>query len=247
MKSRKPSEQKSKGLELMNEGLWDAEIARRLGVSRQIVGVWRVEAGLPSDGPGRKPLPDAASAVAEYRAWRSMVARCCSSSCAAYPYYGGRGIKVCDRWRESFSAFLADMGRRPSEQHSIDRINNDGNYEPGNCRWATWTEQARNRRSNVLIEHNGETLPLVVWAERCGMRPSALAMRLSYGWTIERMLSEPLRGRLSDVQVREIRRRCAEGEPKSEVARDFGVSLSTVYKIVAREIWVNVSDAPEAP
>lgn len=88
----------------------------------------------------------------EYARWVGMIRRCYSANNPAYKYYGGRGIAVCARWLESFPNFVADMGPRPSAKHSIDRINNDGNYEPGNCRWATASEQARNKRrkSNKL-------------------------------------------------------------------------------------------------
>ena len=85
--------------------------------------------------------------VTEYTIWAGMKDRCYRPRNHKYPRYGGRGISVCDRWRDSFEAFLADMGRRPSRGHSIDRINNDGNYEPGNCRWATAIEQVHNRGS----------------------------------------------------------------------------------------------------
>lgn len=82
----------------------------------------------------------------EYTAWSNIVARCTNPGAQAWANYGGRGITVCERWRADFTAFLADVGPRPSRAHSIDRINNDGHYEPGNVRWATRDVQARNRR-----------------------------------------------------------------------------------------------------
>jgi hypothetical protein len=91
------------------------------------------------------------SMTAEYRTWLGMKRRCTDKRCKDYPNWGGRGIKVCDRWAFSFESFFADMGPRPAE-HTIDRINPNGNYEPGNCRWATLQQQgAEHKRSNVAV------------------------------------------------------------------------------------------------
>jgi hypothetical protein len=121
----------------------------------------------------------------EYKAWAAMKARCLNPSDAAYAAYGGRGITVCDRWLDS-SAFLEDMGKRPSPKHSLDRINNNGNYEPGNCRWATARQQIRNTRRNVNVEFNGKTQCLMDWSIETGIGFKTLQCRLlNYGWTPE--------------------------------------------------------------
>lgn len=131
------------------------------------------------------------SETAEFDIWQGMIRRCEDTKSDAWANYGARGISVCARWRESFAAFLADVGPRPSPGHSIDRIDNNGNYEPANCRWATWREQQRNRRSNVELEFRGERACLVVWSERTGIALGTLCRRLRRGWSVERTLTEP--------------------------------------------------------
>jgi hypothetical protein len=113
----------------------------------------------------------------EYYCWRAMRERCDSPKASSFTYYGGRGITVCVRWRESFEAFLADMGPRPSPQHSIDRLDNDGNYEPGNCRWATRSEQRRNRRTG-RTRLDGTPITLTAMAAELAIPRHFLAARL---------------------------------------------------------------------
>lgn len=131
-----------------------------------------------------------------YLSWAAMKARCYCPSTTDYAKYGGRGVVVCERWMD-FENFLADMGERPAGT-SIDRHPNKyGNYEPGNCRWATRKQQQRNLRSNTLIEFNGETLCIAEWAERLGMSQSTLYCRLiKHRWPLERAMTTPV-GRYS--------------------------------------------------
>lgn len=116
-----------------------------------------------------------------YRVWASMKRRCNVPTCNSYPDYGGRGISVCDRWANSFEAFLADMGEAPTANHSIDRIDVNGNYEPGNCRWATNKQQSRNRRSNAVFSHDGRSATLTEWAEISGVPLITIRKRLQAG------------------------------------------------------------------
>lgn len=128
----------------------------------------------------------------EYRSWSQAKCRCCNPRNHAYASYGGRGIKMCERWRNSFEDFLADMGPRPSLDYSLDRYpNNDGDYEPGNCRWATRSQQQTNRRNTRFITRDGVTLPLAEWARRVGLSASVIHARISHGWTAERALATP--------------------------------------------------------
>ena len=123
-----------------------------------------------------------------------MLQRCLNPKNTNYRHYGGRGIIVCQRWKDSFAVFAEDMGQRPSARHTIDRVDVNGNYEPGNCRWATAKEQARNTRANRMIEFNGEVLPLAAWAERMGINAVTLHSRLARKWPIDRAFTEAIRG-----------------------------------------------------
>ena len=118
----------------------------------------------------------------EYIVWSSMMRRCYNQAVERYPNYGGRGIIVCDRWH-AFENFLADMGKCPSAQHTIGRRDNDGNYEPENCRWETDEEQANNRSNNVRLEHNGENLTVAQWARRTGLPEWHIRRQKQRGWS----------------------------------------------------------------
>jgi hypothetical protein len=129
----------------------------------------------------------------EHRTWTSMVYRCHNPRAAGYHNYGGRGIRVCDEWRESFDEFLKHIGPRPSAKYSIDRINNDGNYEPGNVRWATRTEQSRNRRTNRLVTVGARTMTIIEWSKETGLSNALICQRLGLGWPPEEAVSlQPL-------------------------------------------------------
>jgi hypothetical protein len=123
--------------------------------------------------------------------YRGMLRRCYVPSCDHFDKYGGRGITVCERWRDEnngYKNFEADMGERPSSKHTLDRINNNGNYEPDNCKWSTKKEQQRNRRTNVLVTIRGVTKCLIEWAEESGLCYKTLQKRINKGWPEYRLL-----------------------------------------------------------
>jgi hypothetical protein len=121
-----------------------------------------------------------------------MRQRCLSPTNQQFANYGGRGIRVCREWA-TFDQFIADMGRRPSPSHSIDRVNNDGHYEPGNCRWATSLEQGTHTRRTRTATHNGETYHWSEWERRFRLPPGTLRHRLGLGWSFERATTTPIR------------------------------------------------------
>lgn len=127
----------------------------------------------------------------EYDAWSNIIQRCTNPAHPNFKHYGGRGVSVCDRWR-SYDDFLADVGLRPSPRHTIERADNERGYEPGNARWATWAEQARNRRTSRLLTAQGVTMNIADWAARLGVCTSVLIYRIDRaGWSVERAVSTP--------------------------------------------------------
>jgi hypothetical protein len=134
------------------------------------------------------------SETQEYSIWLGIIQRCCNPNQEGYKKYGGRGITICDRWLNSFEAFFADMGLRPSPEHSIDRFPDQGGpYSPGNCRWATRKQQANNMRTNVILEYKGERHTLTEWADIKGIPRSVLRTRYSRGWSVAEALDTPAR------------------------------------------------------
>lgn len=156
--------------------------------------------------------------------WGNMISRCMDQKHSSYQKYGARGIAVCERW-QVFSNFTSDMGPRPNG-HTLDRIDSAGNYEPDNCRWATSSQQNRNRRTNRRLTANGETKLVIEWAESTGLPKQTIANRLKAGWTAEEAVS-PRRLGPHGVPVRAIE---IDGVTKciSEWSRESGVGVPTI-------------------
>jgi len=130
----------------------------------------------------------------EFSTWRNIKKRCYCVNNISYKNYGGRGIKVCEEWLHSFETFYKDMGKRPSNKHSIERIDNMDDYTPENCLWATHKEQGNNRRDNVIITFQNKTQTMTQWAEEIGISKETLWNRINnLSWSIEKSLTEPLR------------------------------------------------------
>jgi hypothetical protein len=132
------------------------------------------------------------SKTTEYKAWLGMKKRCYNVNDKRYIDYGGRGITVCGRWLHSFETFLNDVGLKPSPELSLDRIDNDRNYEPGNVRWTTTKVQSRNNSRNVNITYEGKTLCITDWAIFLGISVKTIRSRMRYNWPIEKILTTPV-------------------------------------------------------
>lgn len=186
-----------------------------------------------------------------YRSWSSIKARCKDKTDSHYADYGGRGIKVCDRWlgKHGFENFLADMGERPGKEYSIDRIDVNGNYEPSNCRWATAETQANNKRSNIYIEHNGERHSICDWSRSFGVDAKRARKRYYRGLSFERIFEKSTlpkpgsKGTLIDDEVRFIRNYVGKYEDcSSSFLKEYGKILSQTmyYNIRAKRAYADI-------
>ena len=179
-------------------------------------------------GPGRHGHLRGGRTPPEYHLWSAVIQRCLNPNGPLYPDYGGRGITVCDRWLEAdgFPNFLADVGRRPSDGLTLHRVDNDRGYEPGNVVWADWKTQARDRRSNRLLTHDGRTMPLAAWAEEKGMKAGTLLARLRAEWTVAEALDTPVASRKPYAQWAQLtknpRKRGPKPKPKPSDPPDGG-------------------------
>lgn len=197
----------------------------------------------------------------EYRAWHGMKERCLNPASKDFPRYGGRGIEISAAWIDDAGAFVAHVGPRPTPLHSIDRIDVNGDYEPGNVRWATRKEQQQNRRCNVMVTLRGETKCLSQWCRDLGVSFEMVHGRIRRGWPPERSLLDPpvepghgrnglrtypelaARGeangnaRMTLERVIELRAARAAGASLTTIARQFGISVSTAHSITSGRTW----------
>lgn len=168
--------------------------------------------GSPKHGMNKTP---------EHMAWVSMKQRCTNSRKREWPHYGGRGIRVCERWMNSFDAFFSDVGPRPSTNHSIDRIDVNGHYEPGNCRWATQQEQVENTRVARLVTINGKTQTISSWEREMALSKGQVRAREVAGWSLEEAILTPsIKGQKLNTATRRAIVRAAAALARQESSHD---------------------------
>ena len=164
-----------------------------------------------------------------YRIWQGMLGRCSNPNYPKWRNYGGKGITVCDRWR-TFENFLADMGECPSDNHSIDRICSNGNYEPANTRWSDRYQQANNKTNNVVLEFQGRRLTMAEWAKELDISYNAIQFRLQRGWNIEDTLTVSVR-KVPDEKILTCN---GESHNVKEWCKKFGMPYSTLQNRLKR-------------
>ena len=197
----------------------------------------------------RKRTRHSKSHIPEYAIWQDMRSRCYNKNNEKYRIYGARGITVCDRWNNSFEFFLNDMGSKPDGM-SIDRIDNNGNYEPNNCKWSTAKEQANNTRTNHYITIDSETKTLAQWSDISGIDAPTIRYRLRSGISSRyAVFAKPghVRGEqngvstLTEADVIKMRHLYVVGNyTLRELGTMFNVVHSTVYNVISRKTWGHI-------
>ncbi len=157
-----------------------------------------------------------------YEVWKKIKERCNNPNSQHYHRYGGRGITMCQRWVNDFAAFREDVGEPPSKAHTLDRIDNDGNYEPSNVRWSTRKEQANNRSTNVVLTHNGLTMTLMQWSEHLGWKYGLIASRWKNGLRGDELFAEPKHERNKVYEYK------GQYKTLAKWAEETGVSYNTL-------------------
>jgi hypothetical protein len=175
----------------------------------------------------------------EESSYSNMLQRCYNPKACGFEYYGERGIKVCDRWRDNFYNFYQDMGPRPKGT-TLDRKNVNGDYEPRNCRWATYEEQANNKRDNTILTYNGISLNVTQWALKIGIKVNTLECRIIRNWPVEEALGFRPRtkpsysGRLSEEQIAEIIKLRKLGKTNIELGVLYNIDDSCISRLMKK-------------
>lgn len=216
-----------------------AEWSRILGITSRVL-YHRYHTGQTSPESFKAPPREMHGLSSEYRRewliWKGIHKRCYNPNSSIYRHYGGRGIKVCDRWH-SFSNFLADMGPRPTPKHSVEREDNNGDYCPENCVWLLRKYQNRNKRNSRILTFNGVSQTVADWADQLGVRASMIHSRLNeYGWSVERALSEPPNRRPNKLAGKhaKIIEMYGSGIPVTDIANDLGVCKNSIFGFLDR-------------
>lgn len=182
----------------------------------------------------------------EEASWRNMKSRCLNPKATGYDLYGGRGISVCQRWRESFWNFLEDMGTRP-DGTTLDRIDSNGDYEPANCRWAAWETQANNKNDNVLLLWDGEQKTISQWARELDVLPNTIQYRLYRGWSVGEALGKeqrliPSKRLLQGHVLDYVKEQLALGRSQASIGREIGIDSSAISRAVSETAQERAAD-----
>lgn len=169
-----------------------------------------------------------------YKTWCNMISRCYIEGASSYKNYGGRGISVCDKWRKDFWSFVSDMGLKPSPEHSIDRIDVNGNYEPSNCKWSTKIEQARNMRNARIVLIEGKSYHVAELQDQYGVDMRTIYYRSSLGWPLDKVISKERFYNNSDSQKKAVLKHAEIKRAKTHCKYGHEFSNDNVYEYKGR-------------